>query len=236
MKVDVNESPKLKFIEISHSRLQSPAAATKAPTFTAAPLLALRPARICHHHTSPRHTLTAKARSRSSIPSPAALATRNDCIRSFRKNLANGSCSSKLASDSPEKSSPKPYVNCERSPFVKINMDVVPIGQKVDLKARINAVRMRTDLVCLSFILLAQSDSCVGGIKDKDDGGKEIGGFLDGSGEYTLVYEDNEGDRMLVGDVPWNMFVSTIKRLRVLKSSELPMLSREFFSVLFCYC
>jgi auxin-responsive protein IAA len=22
-------------------------------------------------------------------------------------------------------------------------------------------------------------------------------------GEYTLVYEDDEGDRMLVGDVPW---------------------------------
>lgn len=50
-------------------------------------------------------------------------------------------------------------------------------------------------------LFLAQSDSC--GIKDKDDGGKEIGGLLDGSGEYTLVYEDNEGDRMLVGDVPW---------------------------------
>lgn len=28
-------------------------------------------------------------------------------------------------------------------------------------------------------------------------------GLLDGTGKYTLVYEDNEGDRMLVGDVPW---------------------------------
>lgn len=28
-------------------------------------------------------------------------------------------------------------------------------------------------------------------------------GILNRSGEYTLVYEDNEGDRMLVGDVPW---------------------------------
>jgi auxin-responsive protein IAA len=28
-------------------------------------------------------------------------------------------------------------------------------------------------------------------------------GSLIGSGEYTLVYEDNEGDKMLVGDVPW---------------------------------
>ncbi|KAL8121884.1 hypothetical protein AgCh_018574 [Apium graveolens] len=32
---------------------------------------------------------------------------------------------------------------------------------------------------------------------------KAITGLLDGSGEYTLVYEDNEGDIMLVGDVPW---------------------------------
>ncbi|KAL8458383.1 hypothetical protein ACS0TY_036053 [Phlomoides rotata] len=149
-------------------------------------------------------------------------------IRSFRKNLANGSTSSKLASDSPEKSSPKPSVNCERSPFVKINMDGVPIGRKVDLKAYDSYEKLSLAVDELfRGLLAAQSDSCGGGIKDKDDGGKEIGGLLDGSGEYTLVYEDNEGDRMLVGDVPWNMFVSTVKRLRVLKSSELPMLSRE---------
>jgi auxin-responsive protein IAA len=30
-----------------------------------------------------------------------------------------------------------------------------------------------------------------------------ISGLLDGTGEYTLVYEDEEGDRVLVGDVPW---------------------------------
>lgn len=40
-----------------------------------------------------------------------------------------------------------------------------------------------------------------GGVES--DGGKVIGGLLDGNREYTLVYEDNEGDRMLVGDVPW---------------------------------
>lgn len=28
-------------------------------------------------------------------------------------------------------------------------------------------------------------------------------GLLDGNGEYTLVYEDNVGDRLLAGDVPW---------------------------------
>lgn len=56
----------------------------------------------------------------------------------------------------------------------------------------------------LSFLsCLAQRDSCAGGIKNKIEEEKEITGLLDGSGEYTLVYEDNEGDRMLVGDVPW---------------------------------
>ena len=49
----------------------------------------------------------------------------------------------------------------------------------------------------------AQRDSAAGGIQSKLGEEKAITGLLDGSGEYTLVYQDNEGDRMLVGDVPW---------------------------------
>ncbi|KAJ6797233.1 auxin-responsive protein IAA18-like [Iris pallida] len=51
-----------------------------------------------------------------------------------------------------------------------------------------------------------------------------ITGLVDGTGEYTLVYEDDEGDKMLVGDVPWEMFATQAKRLRVLKTSELSLL------------
>ena len=54
---------------------------------------------------------------------------------------------------------------------------------------------------CVLFI--AQIDSSSNEIMNKHEEGKAISGVLDGSGEYTLVYEDNEGDRMLVGDVPW---------------------------------
>lgn len=57
--------------------------------------------------------------------------------------------------------------------------------------------------VCLLLLYVAQRDSCAGGIVSKQEEEKVITGVLDGSGEYTLVYEDNEGDRMLVGDVPW---------------------------------
>ncbi|PIN08059.1 hypothetical protein CDL12_19369 [Handroanthus impetiginosus] len=153
-------------------------------------------------------------------------------IRSFRKNLASGS-SSKQDPDSSNVVLDK--VSCQKSKetcpketlFVKINMDGVPIGRKVDLKAYDSYEKLSYAVDELfRGLLAAQSDSSAGRSKDKEDGQKAIGGLLDRNGEYTLVYEDNEGDRMLVGDVPWHMFVSTVKRLRVLKSSELPTLSR----------
>ena len=78
--------------------------------------------------------------------------------------------------------------------------------------------------ICVLFLSPAQKDTSATGSMNNRLEEKAITGLLDGSGEYTLVYEDNEGDRMLVGDVPWHMFVSTVKRLRVLKSSELSKL------------
>ena len=38
--------------------------------------------------------------------------------------------------------------------------------------------------------------------------------------EYAPTYEDKDGDWMLVGDVPWQMFVESCKRLRIMKGSE----------------
>ncbi|KAI3917801.1 hypothetical protein MKW92_050163 [Papaver armeniacum] len=43
--------------------------------------------------------------------------------------------------------------------------------------------------------------------------------LLNGS-EYVPTYEDKDGDWMLVGDVPWRMFVHSCKRLRIMKGSE----------------
>ncbi|KAL8131473.1 hypothetical protein AgCh_007420 [Apium graveolens] len=51
-------------------------------------------------------------------------------------------------------------------------------------------------------LLAAQNDPSINNIQNIQ-AEKAITGLLDGSGEYTLVYEDNEGDIMLVGDVPW---------------------------------
>ncbi|KAI7729831.1 hypothetical protein M8C21_029434 [Ambrosia artemisiifolia] len=38
--------------------------------------------------------------------------------------------------------------------------------------------------------------------------------------KYVSMYEDNDGDWMIVGDVPWMMFVQTCKRIRLMRRSE----------------
>ncbi|XP_030448267.1 auxin-responsive protein IAA1-like isoform X1 [Syzygium oleosum] len=38
--------------------------------------------------------------------------------------------------------------------------------------------------------------------------------------EYVPTYEDNDGDWMLVGDVPWKMFAESCKRIRLMKGSD----------------
>ncbi|XP_074345901.1 auxin-responsive protein IAA26-like isoform X2 [Apium graveolens] len=153
-------------------------------------------------------------------------------IRSFRKNIAS-STSSKLKVEPKQqnvaptqKSTSKKQVEIScRGLFVKINMDGVPIGRKVDLKAYDSYDKLsRAVDELFRGLLAAQRDPCDDQIQNSDKREALITGLLDGRGEYTLLYEDNEGDRMLVGDVPWHMFVHTVKRLRVLKSSELPSL------------
>ncbi|KAL4387006.1 hypothetical protein GQ457_09G006260 [Hibiscus cannabinus] len=144
-------------------------------------------------------------------------------IRSIRKNLASNSSSKPASVDPPHKAAnEKPAAEPNgKTLFVKINMDGVPIGRKVDLKAFDSYEKLSTAVDELfRGLLAAQRDSPAGGTVNKQGEGS----VLDGSGEYTLVYEDNEGDSMLVGDVPWHMFVSTVKRLRALKSSELSAL------------
>jgi auxin-responsive protein IAA len=134
-------------------------------------------------------------------------------IRSFRKNLA-GSLSNKRQSKDDESSGKK------KDLFVKVNMEGIPIGRKININAYDSYSKLSYAIDELFRALLAaQNDSSSGDEENKMEEAK--GGSLAEGGEYTLVYEDNEGDRILVGDVPWQMFVTTVKRLRVLKSSTL---------------
>ncbi|XP_045806165.1 auxin-responsive protein IAA16-like [Trifolium pratense] len=37
---------------------------------------------------------------------------------------------------------------------------------------------------------------------------------------FLHIYEDKDGNWMLVGDVPWGMFADSCRRLRIMKGSE----------------
>ncbi|KAJ9568458.1 hypothetical protein OSB04_004424 [Centaurea solstitialis] len=133
-------------------------------------------------------------------------------IRSFRKNIASSSSAKQAPSQDPQnvvvpnnKNVVKKVVeSSQKGFFVKINMNGIPIGRKVDLNAYDSYEKLSIAVDELfRGLLAAQKDTSGGGVTGNQDQEKAITGLLDGSGEYTLVYEDNEGDRMLVGDVPW---------------------------------
>ncbi|KAF7056969.1 hypothetical protein CFC21_064325 [Triticum aestivum] len=120
-------------------------------------------------------------------------------VRSFRKNI--------LA----EKSSP-----AAAAAFVKVSMDGAPYLRKVDL----NMYKTYQDLskalekMFSSFTIGNCGTPGMNGMNES-----KLMDLLNGS-EYVPTYEDKDGDWMLVGDVPWEMFVESCKRLRIMKGSE----------------
>uniref|UniRef100_A0A7N0T5N2 Auxin-responsive protein n=1 Tax=Kalanchoe fedtschenkoi TaxID=63787 RepID=A0A7N0T5N2_KALFE len=147
-------------------------------------------------------------------------------IRSFRKNISHG-ISAKTNSETLT-DLPKQELAASKIPknglFVKINMDGVPIGRKIDLAAYESYEKLSNAIDDLFKDLLA-AQRYGAGEKAKMAENPAVTLLSNKREEYTLVYEDNEGDRMLVGDVPWHMFVSAATRLRVMRASELPTLS-----------
>ncbi|KAJ0262027.1 Auxin-responsive protein IAA13 [Hirschfeldia incana] len=97
--------------------------------------------------------------------------------------------------------------------FIKVNMDGVAIGRKVDLNAHSSYENLAQTLENMFFGTSPGTIGLTGQFT------KPLR-LLDGSSEFVLTYEDKEGDWMLVGDVPWRMFITSVKRLRVMKTSE----------------
>lgn len=84
--------------------------------------------------------------------------------------------------------------------YVKVSMDGAPYLRKIDLKV----YKGYPDLLSG----LQNMFKC------------SMGERSEGGAEYLPTYEDKDGDWMLAGDVPWEMFLSTCKRLRIMKGSE----------------
>ncbi|XP_076942740.1 auxin-induced protein 22D-like [Bidens hawaiensis] len=88
--------------------------------------------------------------------------------------------------------------------FVKVSMDGAPYLRKIDLKVYKSYGELMKSLEGMF--------ACIIGLYSENEG-------YNGS-KHAATYEDKDGDWMLVGDVPWDMFVTSCKRLRIMKGCE----------------
>ncbi|TKY60870.1 Auxin-responsive protein IAA27 [Spatholobus suberectus] len=130
-------------------------------------------------------------------------------IRSFRKN-SMASQPQKNDADAEAKS------GCL---FVKVSMEGAPYLRKVDLNSFSTYKELSLALEKMfSCFTISQCGSY--GVSSRENlSESRLMDLLHGS-EYVLTYEDKDGDWMLVGDVPWEMFTESCNRLRIMKSSE----------------
>ncbi|KAK7277587.1 hypothetical protein RJT34_22602 [Clitoria ternatea] len=129
-------------------------------------------------------------------------------VRSFRKNMFAGQKSS--GGEESEKNSPN-------ASFVKVSMDGAPYLRKVDLKMYKSYPQL-SDALGKMFTSFTIGNCESQGFKDFMNESKLMD--LLNSSDYVPTYEDKDGDWMLVGDVPWEMFVESCKRLRITKGKE----------------
>lgn len=88
--------------------------------------------------------------------------------------------------------------------YIKVSMDGAPYLRKIDLQVYKGYPELLNALMDMFKFSIGQYSESEG---------------YNGS-EYVPTYEDKDGDWMLVGDVPWEMFISSCKRLRIMKGSE----------------
>ncbi|KAJ6797106.1 auxin-responsive protein IAA30-like [Iris pallida] len=103
--------------------------------------------------------------------------------------------------------------------FVKVSMDGAPYLRKVDLKMYRSYQELSMALENMFGSFTSGNCGSQGMIGRDFMNESKLMDLLNGS-EYVPTYEDKDGDWMLVGDVPWEMFVESCKRLRIMKGSE----------------
>ncbi|XP_066313733.1 auxin-responsive protein IAA1-like [Miscanthus floridulus] len=137
------------------------------------------------------------AASSDAAPAPKARVVGWPPVRSYRKNaLADVAGSSKAN---------------QAAKFVKVAVDGAPYLRKVDLQAYAGYDQLLRALQDKFFSHFT--------IRKFADDERKLVDAVNGT-EYVPTYEDKDGDWMLVGDVPWKMFVETCQRLRLMKGSE----------------
>ncbi|XP_030543487.1 auxin-responsive protein IAA14-like isoform X2 [Rhodamnia argentea] len=130
-------------------------------------------------------------------------------VRLYRKNMM---VAQKNADPEEEKEK-----SAATAAFVKVSMDGAPYLRKVDLKNYSSYKQLSDDLGKMFSSFTMGSYGAQGMIDFMNE--SKLKDLLNSS-DYVPTYEDKDGDWMLVGDVPWEMFVDSCKRLRIMKGSE----------------
>ncbi|GAB4855392.1 Auxin-responsive protein iaa16 [Ancistrocladus abbreviatus] len=132
-------------------------------------------------------------------------------VRSFRKNTM---AVQKKTTEEVEKTANS---NSNAAAFVKVSVDGAPYLRKVDLRLY-KSYQELSEALGKMFSSFTTGNCGSDGMKDFMNESKLID-LLNGS-DYVPTFEDKDRDWMLVGDVPWEMFVNSCKRLRIMKRSE----------------
>nr|KYP54169.1 Auxin-responsive protein IAA27 [Cajanus cajan] len=128
-------------------------------------------------------------------------------IRSFRKNTMAYNVA---------KMNNEGEVGCL---YVKVSMDGAPYLRKVDLKTYTNYIQLSSALEKMFSCFTIGQCGC-GAVPGEEGLSESAFRDLVHGSEYVLTYEDKDGDWMLMGDVPWEMFTESCKKLRIMKGSE----------------
>ncbi|KAM7520330.1 hypothetical protein LguiB_019292 [Lonicera macranthoides] len=131
-------------------------------------------------------------------------------VRSFRKNTL--ATSSKNNEEVDGKPGPGAL-------FVKVSMDGAPYLRKVDLRSYSTYPELSSALEKMFTCFTIGQCGSQGARGREILSESKLRDLLHGS-EYVLTYEDKDGDWMLVGDVPWEMFIGSCKRLKIMKGSD----------------
>jgi len=131
-------------------------------------------------------------------------------IRSFRKNTLA------TTSKNNEEVDGKPGLGAL---FVKVSMDGAPYLRKVDLRSYSTYQELSSALEKMFSCFTIGQCGSQGAPGREMLSESKLRDLLHGS-EYVLSYEDKDGDWMLVGDVPWEMFIGSCNRLKIMKGSD----------------
>ncbi|KAL6606134.1 hypothetical protein ACP70R_041787 [Stipagrostis hirtigluma subsp. patula] len=96
--------------------------------------------------------------------------------------------------------------------YVKVKMEGVAIGRKVDVSLH----RSYDELLRTLDRMFPSANPGAGADAEEEEVSQH--GQRRRRHPYVVTYEDGDGDWLLVGDVPWEAFAKSVKRLKILAS------------------